>query len=127
MDWQKLKFKMLVLLTPSCWVRTHSTDPEWDKKLWDLLATTQIEFIGSHEILIGGEEVWFRNHPYASGTRGYPTEDNAYSSRSTALYLHSLLPAARIMQSLKGINGEPASNYFLIGGKLMRLGPPLVL
>lgn len=103
-NWLKLKYKLFAVLHPGAWIRNNRTDLEWDQELWDLLVRGEIEYVGSHYAVIGKHMVWIENHPYASGTMGSPNGMNTMScGRATALFLRSQLPAARIIQKLRGL------------------------
>ena len=103
-NWLRLKYKLLAVIHPGAWLRNHRTNLAWDQELWDLLVRGEIEYVGSHYAIIGKHRVWIENHPYASGCLDGPTSIQELScGRATALFLHSQLPAARIMQRLKGL------------------------
>lgn len=99
----KTKYLLKTLITPSCWLRNSSIDKEWDTILWNLLESEPIEYVGSHEIFIGGYTVWCANEFYASGRiLDYELDIDKLCSRKTALFLHDQIPGARIMQELRG-------------------------
>lgn len=109
-NWLRLKYTLLAVIHPGAWLRNHRTNLAWDQELWDLLIRGEIEYVGSHYAIIGKYRVWIENHPYASGCMDSPTSIHELScGRATALFLRSQLPAARIMQRLKGL--EPPDDF----------------
>ena len=115
-NWLRLKYTLLAVLHPGAWLRNHKTDLAWDKELWDLLVRGEIEYVGSHYAIIGKHRVWIENHPYASGTMDSPESIHDIScGRATALFLKSQLPAARIIQRLKGL--EPQGDFKMYRSK----------
>lgn len=115
-NWLKLKYKLMAVLHPGAWIRNHKTDLAWDQELWDLLIRGEIEYVGSHYAVIGEHKVWIENHPYASGCLAGPTSIQELScGRATALFPRSQLPAARIIQKLKGL--EPQGDFKMYRSK----------
>lgn len=115
-NWLKLKYKLLAVVHPGAWIRNNRTDPAWDQELWDLLECGEIEYVSSYYAIIGKYKVWIENHPYASGCMDSPSGMNTIScGRATALFLRSQLPAARIMQRLKGL--EPTDPFRIYTSK----------
>lgn len=111
---RKLKrflFKALAIVRPDCWFRVTETNEDWDNRLWDLLETQPIKFIGRYDALIGDTPVWIANHPYASGSSkkvihgknspaGREGVEELSCSRATSLLLGRRLRQSRISASL---------------------------
>jgi hypothetical protein len=104
LNWLRIKYQLLALVNPLCWF-TSRADRAWDKELWDALVRGDIAVVGRFHAGIGDKCVWIENHPYASGTVESPSSGKT-CTRATALYLADCLPAARIMQRLKGIGPD---------------------
>lgn len=115
-NWLKLKYKLFAVLHPGAWIRNNRTNLAWDQELWDLLVRGEIEYVSSHYAIIGKYKVWIENYPYASGTMDSPNGMNSVScSRATALFLGHELPAARIVQRLRGL--EPTKEFHMYKSK----------
>ena len=100
----KTKYLIKVFLTPKCWIRINKYNKQWDKKLWNALVAGKIEYVSRFEAYIDEDVVWISNYPYANGSIRIPGDifDEPLCSRKTALFLQDQLPAARIMQNLRG-------------------------
>jgi hypothetical protein len=104
-NWLRIKYKLYALVRPDCWLRGR-TNREWDDELWAALEAGDISVVGQYHAGIGDKCVWIENHPYASGALDRPGGGSITCSGATALYLGHCLPAARIMQRLKGIGPD---------------------
>lgn len=83
------------LLTPSMWLRNHSTDQALDEWFRECLsAGVHFTNIGSCTARLKGVTVWIANHPYASFT----VDGSGLPSRLTVYRLQKLLMRSRVEQ-----------------------------
>ena len=92
-----LKYTIKVLLTPSCWIRNYPTSKVWDMRLLNLMEENKWRGNDTYTAYIGKEEIWIKNHPYASFEPGAMVQ--MLPSRKTALYAMD-----RLEQDLLGGN-----------------------
>ncbi len=109
-NWTKLKYKLLVIVSPTYWMRTGKINKQWDKELWDAIECGLLSHVGQYMVVADGSLVWIQNHPYASGTKysDGPVNDEMMSSRATTMFLFSRLRETRILDRLKGITTDSA-------------------
>jgi len=100
---KRLKYKLKAIFTPSCWFGNHRAlyNKEWDDWLWNALETSDNIVVGHCSAKINGVEVWYANHPYASGY-AYSAMPLKQCSRATAFLLIDTLKATYMIQRLKG-------------------------
>lgn len=79
-----LKYTIKVLLMPRCWIRKQPTSKVWDKQFLKLLEENKWAMKYMYTAYIGKEEIWIKNHPYASFAPWRPVR--MLPSRKTALY-----------------------------------------
>jgi len=108
MNWKRIGYQCLAILTPLCWIRNGTeVDYKWDQQLWQAIEQGRISHVGEFSAIIDDQLVWIENYPYASGTLNLASDNRKsarYCSRATALYLHRSLDEARIMDRLRGLD-----------------------
>ena len=81
------------LLTPSMWLRNHTTDQALDEWFRECLSEgVYFTHIGRHTAKLKGVEIWTANHPYASFT----VDGIGLPSRLTVYRLQKLLMRSRV-------------------------------
>lgn len=95
----KLRNFFRVLFTPGCWIQNdHEFSQAWDVELNYLLDTYTFANFDRFTAMLGRQEVWVANHPYAS-FRPIPSGSDLplyiRPSRSTILRAGDLLNKAR--------------------------------
>lgn len=92
-----LKWKLLALLNPLCWIRQGAFNKKWDRWLRDELnAGVPMSGQDNYTVKIKGIEVWTANAPYANGSmwEGRVMRETT-CSRATAMLLQSKARAAQ--------------------------------
>ena len=83
-----MKKLIIVLATPTCWLRGYNTNKRWDKELNRLLDVHEVEVIDTYTARLGDVSVWIGNKYSAFG---YPCRSpvRLLPSRATAIRLHA--------------------------------------
>lgn len=65
-----------IIFNPQYWSMNEPYSSEWDKKLRDLMKEHTFRDLGNTgcSAILGNEEIWIANHPYASFTNGFNKE-----------------------------------------------------
>lgn len=109
-DLLKLKYKLLVLVTPNCWVRLGTFDKKFDEWLWNSCKKiSNFKADDGYCILLKNKLIWTKNYPYSSGheyKKLLSTKNDKYCSRATALFLEAQRKKAQPYLILKGMDKE---------------------
>ena len=65
--------RIKLIFNPRYWGMNESYSPQWDKKLRYLMKEHTFRDLGNTgcSAVLGNEEIWVANHPYASFTNGF--------------------------------------------------------
>lgn len=93
-----MKYGLQAIVTPSCWLRNHKTDSDWDRQVNAELNHPIFMNRDEYTVDLNGKTIWVANHPYAS-VRDYSTgvssthgRTEKMPSRRTVFRFFDLLP-----------------------------------
>ncbi len=95
-----LKYTLMVLLHPSCWIRNYGTCMQWDAYLNDLIdyyEPKHDEYESEEIAVFGDTEVWIANKFYAYGTKWdipLSSHSKKLPSRKTVMRLYDVVRKA---------------------------------
>lgn len=96
--------RIKLIFNPRYWSMNESYSPQWDKKLRDLMKEHTFRDLGNTgcSAVLGNEEIWVANHPYASFTNGF-NKSEGRPSRLTIYKAYEKLIKDREKNRVEGI------------------------